>query len=343
MSNILVQADTLKALAAEQLVAGGLPVESAEIVADVLVHADSRGIHSHGVMRVEHYCKRLAAGGLNPNANITLDQRTPVITIMDSDNGMGHVACKKATEHAIETAKTQGISMVMVNKTSHCGALSYYTEMAAKNDMVAIAMTQTDKCVVPYGGAEPFFGTNPISFSFPSADSEPVIVDMATSNAAFGKILHARENNLEIPDNWAVDAEGNAITDPTKFAALLPFGAGAKGYCIALAIDALTGVLMGAKYGPHITRMYDEYDKMRNLVSMIIVINPEFFGGIEVFKLLMKQMSGELHASKPQPGFERVMVPGEPEMLNAQRSKTSGVPVAKSVYESLTKNAMAQA
>lgn len=334
MSEKIIEVQELTEITAKKLIAAGFRPADANTVADVLVYADKRGVHSHGVMRVEHYCTRLAKGGLNPVPHITIEEKTPVISIVDSDDGMGHVACKIATKHGISVAKKFGMAMVVVKRTSHCGALAYYAEMAAREDIISIGMTQTDKCVVPFGGAEPFFGTNPIAFSFPSDADNPVVGDMATSNVAFGKILYSKEKNLPIPNDWAVDKDGNPITDPNEFSALLPFG-GAKGYCIGLAIDALTGVLMNAQFGPHIHQMYGEYDKMRDLVSTFIFINPEFFGGTTSYKKLMKQMSDELHQSKPRKGNKQVLLPGEPEFINAKESESKGVRIPESVYEYL--------
>ncbi|MBJ3641345.1 Ldh family oxidoreductase, partial [Salmonella enterica subsp. enterica serovar Weltevreden] len=262
MSTILVKENELKALAFNKLTQAGLDAQTAQQVADVLVHADITGVHSHGVIRVEHYCTRLNAGGLNPKATFSIEQISPSVAILDSDDGMGHCALIKATDHAISLARETGLGFVSVKNTSHCGALSWFIEQATSQGMVAIAMTQTDTCVAPYGGAERFLGTNPIAFGFPVKDSHPMIVDMATSAIAFGKILHAKETGKPIGHGLALDKEGHITTDPHKIENLLPFG-GHKGSGIALAIDALTGVLMGANFSNHIVRMYGDYDKMR--------------------------------------------------------------------------------
>ncbi|ECQ2730674.1 TPA_asm: Ldh family oxidoreductase [Salmonella enterica] len=333
MSTILVKENELKALAFNKLTQAGLDAQTAQQVADVLVHADITGVHSHGVIRVEHYCTRLNAGGLNPKATFSIEQISPSVAILDSDDGMGHCALIKATDHAISLARETGLGFVSVKNTSHCGALSWFIEQATSQGMVAIAMTQTDTCVAPYGGAERFLGTNPIAFGFPVKDSHPMIVDMATSAIAFGKILHAKETGKPIGHGLALDKEGHIITDPHKIENLLPFG-GHKGSGIALAIDALTGVLMGANFSNHIVRMYGDYDKMRKLASLVIVIDPQMLGN-PLFSSIMSTMVNELRAVKPMPGVDKVLAPNDPQIAYKEKCLKEGIPVAEGIYQYL--------
>ncbi|WP_159565520.1 Ldh family oxidoreductase [Budvicia diplopodorum] len=333
MSIVLVKENKLKELVINKLTHAGLNSETAEQVADVLVHADLTGVHSHGVMRVEHYCMRLRAGGLNPQANVSIEQISPSVAILDSDDGMGHSALIAATDHAIKLATEVGLGFVGVKNTSHCGALSYFIERATHRGKIAIAMTQTDTCVAPHGGAERFLGTNPIAFGFPVKDEYPIIVDMATSAVAFGKILHAKETGQHIGHGLALDKEGRITTDPHKIENLLPFG-GHKGSGIALAIDALTGGLMGANLGNHIVRMYGDYDKMRKLASLIIVIDPQVLG-TPLFSNAMKNMRDELRAVTPVPGVDKVLAPNDPQMTYKEKCLNEGIPVAESIYQYL--------
>ncbi|EGL7940775.1 Ldh family oxidoreductase [Salmonella enterica] len=333
MSTILVKENELKALAFNKLTQAGLDAQTAQQVADVLVHADITGVHSHGVIRVEHYCTRLNAGGLNPKATFSIEQISPSVAILDSDDGMGHCALIKATDHAISLARETGLGFVSVKNTSHCGALSWFIEQATSQGMVAIAMTQTDTCVAPYGGAERFLGTNPIAFGFPVKDSHPMIVDMATSAIAFGKILHAKETGKPIGHGLALDKEEHITTDPHKIENLLPFG-GHKGSGIALAIDALTGVLMGANFSNHIVRMYGDYDKMRKLASLVIVIDPQMLGN-PLFSSIMSTMVNELRAVKPMPGVDKVLAPNDPQIAYKEKCLKEGIPVAEGIYQYL--------
>ena len=216
MSNIMVKEADLKKLAYNKLHNAGLDEKTANEVVDVLVFADATGVHSHGVIRVEHYCNRIAHGGLNVHANFSIEQISPSVAIFDSDDGMGHSGLIAATEHAIDLADKTGLGWVSVKNTSHCGALAYYMHKITNAGMIGIAMTQTDTCVAPYGGAEKFLGTNPIAFGFPVEGSTPMILDMATSATAFGKLLYAKETGKPIGENLAIDKNGNMTTDPNQ-------------------------------------------------------------------------------------------------------------------------------
>lgn len=331
MVDVYVDHKDLLALVQERLTEAGLNSSHAKIVADVLVHADLRGVRSHGVIRTEHYVTRLKAGSLNPAPSFSTRELRSGAAILNADAGMGHVACCDAMDKAIEMAKTTGIAMVGVENGSHCGALSYFVLRATALDMIGMAVTHTDKCVAPFGGAKPFFGTNPIAFGFPASRHEPVVLDMATSNTAFGNILHAKEQGKSIPDDWGIDATGAATTDPEKVEAMIPFG-GYKGYGMALVIDVLTGVLLGAKYGPHITAMYGDYDKPRELASLMIAIDPSTFTSADAFKMTMDAMVDDLHSQPTAPGCEKVLVPGEPQLLLERANLEKGVPVLDTIY-----------
>ncbi len=334
MQDIRVQEKELRSLVKNKLTDAGLNEVDAGIVSDVLVHADLRGVRSHGVIRTEHYVTRLGAGSLNKNPRLAFTRVRPGAGLLDGDDGMGHSACLEAMARACGLAKEAGIAMVGVYNGSHCGALSYFVIHAVTKGMIGIGITHTDKCVAPFGGSQAFFGTNPIAFGFPTRNYDPVILDMATSNTAFGKILHAKEQNASIPDDWGIDKDGRPTTDPHQVAALTPFGAH-KGYGIALVIDVLTGVLMGAEYGPHITAMYGDYDKPRKLASTMIAIDPETYAGFDHFIDKMDAMVDDLHAQPPAPGFEQVLVPGEIEWQNERYNREHGVPVLETIYEYL--------
>ncbi len=273
---------------------------------------------------------------LNKAPQFSIEQISPSVAILDSDDGMGHSALISATEHAIKLALEEGLGFVSVKNTSHCGALSYFAEMVTNKGLVAIVMTQTDTCVAPHGGAERFLGTNPIAFGFPVENSHPMIVDMATSATAFGKILHAKETGKHIGEGLAIDKDGYGTTDPHKIENLLPFGQH-KGSGIALAIDALTGMLMNANFGNHIVRMYGDYDKMRKLASLVIAIDPKKLGN-PVFAKTMAQMVTELHAVKPAPGIEKVLAPNDPQMHYKEKCQQEGIPVPAGIFHYLAEN-----
>jgi ureidoglycolate dehydrogenase (NAD+) len=336
LSEITVNHDVLKERVVIKLEEAGVPSDQAQTVAEVLVHADLRGVHSHGVLRTEHYVKRVTEGGLNPNPTIKVKETGPVSALVDGDDGFGHVVAKKAMEVAIELAHEKGVGFVGVENSSHCGALSYFLTQAAKENLIGIAMTHTDKIVVPFGGAKPYFGTNPIAFGVPTKKGHPVILDMATSEVAFGKILHAKDKGSHIPPTWGVDTSGQPTTDPNQVTSLLPFG-GAKGYGLAMVVEIFSGLLTGSAFGPHVKPMYGNYNEMRKLGHFMCAIHPSVFNRGDSFLEAMDQMIDEIHQVQPAKGFERVMVPGEPEQLKEERYLKEGIPVPETVYDYLTK------
>ncbi|MFJ8257273.1 ureidoglycolate dehydrogenase [Peribacillus asahii] len=336
MATVTIQAEEAKQLVIKRLIEAGLNEGHAEKVAEVLVHADLRNVNSHGVLRTEHYVNRLQAGGINPDAQISFQSTGPVTGIVDGDDGFGHVIGDVAMDHAIEMARNNGVGMVTVMNSSHCGALSYFVQKAADAKLIGVAMSHTDKIVVPFGGKTSFLGTNPIAYGVPAKTKKPLILDMATSNVALGKILQAREEGKEIPEGWGVDENGASVTDPNKVVALSTFG-GPKGYGLSVMVDVFSGLLAGAAFGPHIGKMYDDLDKKRKLGHYFCVINPSFFTDIDLFLEQMDRMMEELQQVPPAPGVDRVYVPGEIEQLHEARNLEQGITIASSVYEFLQK------
>uniref|UniRef100_UPI00201F822C ureidoglycolate dehydrogenase n=1 Tax=Histophilus somni TaxID=731 RepID=UPI00201F822C len=221
--------DELKGLITNKLHKAGLDKKDAELTAECLVWSEERGYHSHGAVRVEYYSERIAKGGINNKPNFEWKETGPASAIFEADNGSGFVASVESTKKAIEMAKKSGIAVVGVRNVSHTGSIGYYTEMAAKEGLVALGMWQSDPRVIPYGGAEPYYGTNPIAFSAPSKDGRIVVFDMATTVQAWGKILDKKAKGEKIPDTWAVDENGDPVTDPNKVNSLLQI-AGPKEY-----------------------------------------------------------------------------------------------------------------
>jgi ureidoglycolate dehydrogenase (NAD+) len=327
---VIVKKEELLKVVSRKLAQAGMPRKDADVVADVLVYADLRGVHSHGVIRVEHYLQRIRSGGMNLKAEMTLDRLKPSVGLVDAKGAAGHVSMKFAAEEALKIAAEQGVALVGVKNNSHCGALAYYADIALKAKKAMLVCGNVNKLVVPFGGAEPFFGSNPMAFGFPG-EKDDILLDMATSEVAWGKILTSREKNAPIPDNWAVDSDGKKCTDPHEAAALLPFG-GPKGYGITVMVEALTGLLVGGVFGPHVKLMYGDYDKYRDLSNLIIVIDPAVFWGGNGYLGMAQTMIDEIHRIPPAPGFEKVLVPGEIERNAMERYSKDGIPVPKSIY-----------
>jgi ureidoglycolate dehydrogenase (NAD+) len=237
-------------------------------------------------------------------------------------------------EMAIEMAKDAGVGFVGVNHSSHCGALSFYTKMAMDAGMIGIAFSQTDPAVVPVGGRKPFCGTNPLCFGFPSSNGSPIVLDMATSTVAGGHIFKARSENREIPDTWGLDKDGNPTTNPHEAIYFTPAG-GAKGYGLGVVVDALTGVLSGGTFGPHVIPMYEMFETKRDLCHLAIAIDYNRFAGAEAFLPTIARMVSEIHDVPPVDGIKSVLAPGEPEHLREQDRLKNGIPVEDYIWEDL--------
>ncbi|UOE55376.1 ureidoglycolate dehydrogenase [Bacillus sp. CMF12] len=335
MSTVTIHHEEAEKLVVQKLTGAGLIHEHAEKVAEILVHADLRNVNSHGVLRTEHYVNRLNAGGINPNPEITFNKTGPVTGVVDGDDGFGHVIADEAMNHAIQMAKENGVGMVTAINSSHCGALSYFVQNAAEQNLIGIAMTHTDKIVVPFGGKDAFLGTNPIAYGVPAKTQKPFILDMATSNVALGKILQYKEEGKEIPEGWGVDENGETVTDPSKVVSLSPFG-GPKGYGLSMIVDIFSGLLAGAAFGPHVAKMYGDLDKKRKLGHYFCAINPAFFTDAEAFLGNMDQMMAEIRQAPPAPCFKSVLVPGEIEQMNEERNLEKGITIASTVHQFLT-------
>ncbi|MBY7144222.1 ureidoglycolate dehydrogenase [Virgibacillus sp. NKC19-3] len=328
---MLVLKQDLKILMKKKLQAAGLQEKHAEGVADVLLHADLRGIHSHGAMRVEYYAERIAKGGINVNPTFTFEKTGPSTAVFDGDNGAGHVAAKEAMDEAIKMAKESGVATVGVRRISHSGSLSYFVQQAARKNMIAISVCQSDPMVVPFGGAEAYYGTNPIAFAAPGEDGEHITFDMATTVQAWGKILHARSKNASIPEGWAVDENGETTTDPFNVHALLPI-AGPKGYGLMMMVDILSGVLLGLPFGNKTSSMYHDLSESRNLGQLHIVINPEFFTDLRAFKRNITQTMNDLNHIKPAKGYDQVSYPGQRSAWKEKKHEENGIEIVDDIY-----------
>lgn len=331
---IYVGTDKLRELMQAKFEKAGLQKSHAEEVANHLTYADSRGVHSHGTVRVEYYAERIAKGGTTIEPDFHFEKTGSSTGVFHGDNAIGHVAARKALNYAMDMAKETGVAVVGVSQMGHSGMLSYYVDIAAQNDLVALTVCQSDPMAVPFGGTGAYFGTNPIAFSAPTSKDRPIIFDMATTVQAWGKILDARSKNKPIPDTWAVDKNGEPTTDANKVNGLLPIS-GPKGYGLMMMVDILSGSLLGLPFGKHVSSMYSNLSEGRNLGQMFILINPSYFTDLDTFKENLSVMIDELHDNKPATGFEQVYYPGELSEIRQKEFEEKGVPVAKSIYDYL--------
>lgn len=298
-------------------------------MAETLVWTSLRGTDSHGVARVPVYVERLRAGVLNPRPRPSVVRRDGAVAMVDGDQGPGQVASVFATDLSIELAREFGVGVVTVRRSAHNGAQAFYAMRAAGQGLVAMALTNTEPLVIPHGGAEPALGTNPICLAAPGFD-----LDMATSQVAMNRVWNARDEGRPIPEGWGVDAEGRTTTDAAAVTSGMPLG-GYKGYGLALMVEVLTGVLAGAGVRHGVGELYGDHSEPSDTGHFHLAIDPERTVGRERFEAVLGGLLGELRAIRPAPGFDEVLVPGDPEARARAERSVAGVPIEPELWRTL--------
>lgn len=348
MEATLFPADTLHRFAADVFRSFGVPGEDAEQAADVLLAADLRGIDSHGIARLPAYSGMLQAKRINPRPNVTVVRETPSTATVDGDNGLGLVVAPHAMRLAMDKANAVGTGWVAMRGSNHFGIAGYYVLQALKRDQIGWCMTNTTRMMAPLSGADRMLGTNPIAVAFPGYEEPPVVIDMATTAAAFGKVEMAIRKGTSIPDGWAIDRDGHPTTDPNEMAnggALLPLGSdrelgGHKGYCLAAMIDLLSGPLAGANWGPFTPPFTLKYDEKTRTVGIGLghffgAMQIEAFAEVDEFKRQVDDWVQTMRSCKPAPGTHGPLIPGDPERQAEAHRRRDGIPLIPTVVDEL--------
>lgn len=332
-----VAVETLRGFAADVLRAVGVPPEAASLTARSLAESDARGIPSHGAVRLlPVYVSRLRRGATNSNPDVRIVSRRGTAAVVDGDGGLGQVVGSEAMRQAITMAGEHGSGVVGVRNSSHFGAGSFFAEQAVAAGMIGIAMSNAPANMPPAGGRSRFFGTNPLTIGAPGPGDRPLVLDMATSVVARGKIVLAQQEGRAIPPGWAINPDGLPTEDPAAAlrGAVLPM-AGYKGAGLALMIDLLCGVLTGAAFGPHIIDLYDASQSAQNVGHIFVAIDVEAFMPLPVFRKRVGQFAAEIRAQPRQPGVERIVLPGEIELDAAARSERDGLSFSEAGWREL--------
>jgi LDH2 family malate/lactate/ureidoglycolate dehydrogenase len=316
----------------------GLPREEAALVSDHLVEADLRGVYSHGVIRVLPYMARLKAGGMNPRPNIRVVRETAGTAVVDGDNGAGQVVGVRAMEIAIQKAGEVGISYVGARMSNHFGTCAYYAMMALPHDMIGFASTVGGTNIMaPTGGITPLVGNNPIGYAMPAGKEYPVVLDMALSVVAKGKIVHAMKAGTPIPESWGLNKNGEPTTDAREaFEGLVQPVGGYKGYSLAFVQGILGGLLTRAAFVHEVTDFYANLSEPQNGGHYFQAVDIKAFMDPAEFKSRMDEAIQEIHASELAKGAERIYVPGELEWIAREKRLREGVPIAPAVWRDLT-------
>jgi len=326
----------------------GVPVHEAALAAEILATSDLRGIDSHGIARLYSYYSLLSDGRINPQANVTIVRESPSTATVDGDNGLGLVVGPKANDIAMDKADAVGSGWVAVRNSNHYGIAGYYVLEALKRDQLGQAMTNTSRITAPLWGAERMLGTNPIAMAFPGKEEHPIVIDMATTAVAFGKIEMAIRKEEPIPDGWAIDQAGAPTTDPHAMVdggAMLPLGSdrergGHKGYCLSAMIDLLCGPLSGANWGPFtpaFTVGHNDPDKWvgKGLGHFFGALKIEAFIDPDEFKQSVDAWIRRFRATRPAPETNGPLIPGDPEREAESIRRVEGIPLVMPVVEDL--------
>ena len=282
--------------------------EQAEILADTMLEADMRGVHTHGISVFPAYIKKIQSNGFNLTTESIVLQQTGAFAVVDANNQFGMVSAYRCMTLAIEQAATSGIYTVFCRNANTFGAAFRYAKMATDQKMIGMCLSNSPSAMPAWGGNKKVLGTNPFAIGIPADKKSPILIDMATSIVAKSKINEARKQGKTIPLGWAVDENGLPTTDPTEAikGMVLPM-AEHKGYAIAMAIDILAGVLSGAGYLNHINRFYSDHNECMNVGHCFIAMNPSLILGEEFCKAIDEYIS-EVKASGKD-----VRYPGENE------------------------------
>ena len=338
-SGATVPADQLSALVARLFVAAGISERAARIAAEALVDADLDDVSSHGVMLMDMYLDRIRHGSVSTEEEAVVVSDKDATVVLDARNMLGQLTGNQAITIAIERAKRYGAGIVAVRHGFHFGTARRYALQAAKADCVGIVMCNTRPLMPAPGGAERVVGNNPIAIAVPTEGPVPIVLDMATSEAAMGKIRMAEKAGRAIPTTWAAKSDGSPTSNPTEAIAgmLLPSG-GPKGFGLAFLIDLLCGLLSAGAHGADVQPLYGDPSVAYDSSHLFVAIDVTHFGDPAVVRAVAAGAAEQIRSGKRAAGVPQLFTPGEPEWRRHQ-SAAGQVRLAPAVVEMLTRMA----
>jgi L-2-hydroxycarboxylate dehydrogenase (NAD+) len=332
-----IPAPRLAAFVTRALVAAGLPEGDAKTVAELMLEADLRGSDTHGVIRLPLYVRRIRAGGVNAKPNIRVVGERASAALIDGDNGMGHLVMRAAAQLAIEKAKATGIGWVGARMSNHAGPAALYATTPLPHDMIGLYFAVgSNNHLPPWGGSETLLGTNPMAVAVPAQDEPAIVLDMAPTVAAYGKVRLKAQRGEPMPVGWMIDRDGKPLTDAKRAdeGYLLPIG-DYKGYGLSLIIGILAGALNGAALGRDVIDFVKETGKPTNTGQAVAAVAIEAFMPPQQFKRAVDAVIRDIRASRRLPGVERIYLPGEQSHAKFLERSANGVPMPKPLRDSL--------
>ncbi|MCP5087225.1 MAG: Ldh family oxidoreductase [Rhodobacteraceae bacterium] len=324
-----VSSTALQAFISKCLEATGMPWADTQTVAALMTQADLMGQDAHGVFRLPMYTRRIRAGGINVTPKISRVQDRTATALVDGDNGLGHLVMYHATQLAMEKAEKSGVAWVGARHSNHAGPASLYAMMPLKKDMIGLYIAVgSANHLPPWGGTEMLLSTNPISVAVPAMNRPPIVPDMVTTVAAYGKVKTAAQRGETMPEGWMMDRSGAPLTDPARAAEgfLLPIG-GPKGYGLSLIFGVLAGTLNGAAFGREVVDFNADSTSVTNTGHLVLALDIKAFADPDVFRTGIDAVWDEMKSSPRLPGVEEIRLPGERlHRVTAERS-ANGIPL----------------
>jgi L-2-hydroxycarboxylate dehydrogenase (NAD+) len=332
-----IPAEELEAFIARAFAAVSLPVPDARGVAELMTLADLRGADGHGIFRLPQYVRRIRAGGINVRPQIKVLQERDAAALVDGDNGMGHLVMRFATQVAMDKAETTGVGWVGVRRSNHAGPAALYAMMPLARDMVgAYLAVGNANHMAPWGGIEKLLSTNPIAVAIPALEEAPVVLDMATTVVAYGRVKVAAQHGGQMPEGWMLDHRGRPLTDPSRAddGVLLPIG-GYKGYGLSLVFGLLAGVLNGAACGRNTVDFNKDDVTPTNTGQAIVALKIDTFAPPRAFKTTVDALIRDIRASRRMEGVDRIRIPGDDSHATFLDRRANGIPLPRSLQEAL--------
>jgi L-2-hydroxycarboxylate dehydrogenase (NAD+) len=327
----------LEAFITRAMQAVAVPASDAKIIAELMTRADVNGAEGHGIFRLPQYVRRIKGGAVNVQPNIRTVREARAMALVDGDNGMGHLVMRYATQTAIAKAKEAGVAWTGVKWSNHAGPASLYASMPLEHDMIGLYLAVGNaNHLPPWGGLDMLLSTNPIAVAIPAGEESPVVLDMATTVAAYGKVKTKAQRGEMMPEGWMMDRQGRPLLDARRASEgfLLPIG-GYKGYGLALVFGLLAGTLNGAAMGKDVVDFNADDRTPTNTGHVIVAISVEAFQPVGQFKRSVDVLVRDIRNSQRLPGVDRIWLPGEQSHAKREERLRLGVPMPGALLANL--------
>lgn len=329
MNDIKYSLAEIRELVVLALVKSNSSRQNAEAVADALIAAEMDGQRGHGLSRLLSYCGQAASGKVNGKAVPAASRVAGAAVKVDAANGFAYPAMELAVAELIELAPEMGIAVAAICNSHHCGAAGYHVEKLAEKGLIGLLFANTPKAIAPWGGSKALFGTNPIAFAVPRQDGRPMVIDLALSKVARGKIMVANKEQAEIPEGWALDSDGKPTTDPARALAgtMVPMG-DAKGAALVLMVEILAAAVTGSNYGYEASSFFEAEGNPPNVGQLLLAIAPGPLSG-GLFGSRIEELFGEIL------GQENTRLPGARRFALRDKAVLHGVQLSPAEYDQL--------